>query len=392
MSRVSTFTLLVYTLFLAAQIHAANLPPPWNDPSPTLRPFLISDPIPTTYSTSTVSIECGNNACQSAWATAFTSSNPYIQPFCSSFTSPGRKNTLKFDKKGPATACTKRLGNAAIQSSLSSVCSCYAAPGIPTQAFITRCPTCPPIQTQTHTQTITTSIPIPTTILEPASTKIITTIIRVTPAILCPTSTSCTTTTTNVQTTTLVTAIYDYFTYITTTTYQAGRYPYTTTIYPSSTVSISTVTFSISYCNQTCETSRASVVTVTSTVTAGLPFGPSDLATSVGNEVCAPTFTPTFTTTLTLVIDPLSIEYTVTTTVTETETVGGNASRSSSASAVETATDVFVVPSITGTGTGTGSGQSEETATVSEVIIDDGGFTFRGGSGGARSTGTGSED
>ncbi|KAJ8071190.1 hypothetical protein OCU04_001528 [Sclerotinia nivalis] len=263
MTRVSNFAQLFCAFVLAAQIHAANVPPPWR-PDPDLRPHIrpppISDPVPTTCSTSTVSIECGNNACQSAWATAFTSSNAYVQSFCSSFTSPGRQNTNRFDRKGPATACTRGLNNAAVQSSISSVCSCYAGPGVPTQAFTTICPSCPHIQTQT----VTTSIP--TTIIRTASasiktvTTIITLIIDPPPPSRITTTTTTTTqtitttnsdlisapctTTTNILTTTQVTAIYDYFTW-TTTTYQAGRYPCATTICPAPTLSTATTTITV---------------------------------------------------------------------------------------------------------------------------------------------------
>ncbi|KAB8303970.1 hypothetical protein EYC80_005325 [Monilinia laxa] len=346
MSRVSNFARLLCIFVLAARVHAANIPPPPVDPDrrPTRYPP-ITDPIPTTCSTSTVSIGCGNNACQSAWATAFTSSNDYVQSFCSSFTSPGRKNTLKFDKKGPASACTKGLGNAAIQSSISSVCSCYAGPGVPTRAFIAICPTCPPIATQT----VTTSIP--TTIVRTLSrsiktiTTVITLVIDPPPPIRTTTTTTTTThtitttrpglgsapcTTTNVLTTTQVTAIYDYFTYLTTylttTTYQAGRYPCATTIctpQPATTITIVTP-----YCNQISE--RVVTATVTSTVTAGLPFLPPS------SQTCD----PATTTTVTLVIDPSPIVYTVT----ETVSIGECASIARS--------------------------------TFSPIIIDDGGLTF----------------
>ncbi|KAF7898930.1 uncharacterized protein EAF01_008143 [Botrytis porri] len=235
MMRVSNLARLLCAFVVAAHVYAANVPPPLQRDLPTVRPSPIVDPIPITCTTSTVSIRCGRNSCQSAWATAFTSSNTYIQSFCSSFTSPGRKNTLIFDKKGPASACIKGLSNTAIQSSISSVCSCYAGPGVPTTAFITICPTYPPIQTQT----ITTSIPTTTTIIRTADgivKTVTTTITLVADQILSNRLTATTTTTTtqfitrpdlsapcttttNILTTTLVTAIYDYLTYTTTTTY-----------------------------------------------------------------------------------------------------------------------------------------------------------------------------
>ncbi|KAA8573477.1 hypothetical protein EYC84_005062 [Monilinia fructicola] len=248
MSRVSSFALLLCVFVVAARVHAANIPPPLDpDRRPTRYPP-ITDPIPTTCSTSTVSIGCGNNACQSAWATAFTSSNDYVQSFCSSFTSPGRKNTLKFDKKGPASACTRGLGNAAIQSSISSVCSCYAGPGVPTQAFITICPTCPPIATQT----VTTSIP--TTIVRTLSgsiktiTTVITLVVDPPPPIR--------TTTTTTQT-------------ITTTRPGLGSAPCTTTNVLTTTQPATTITIVTPYCNQISE--HVVTSTITSTVTAGLP-------------------------------------------------------------------------------------------------------------------------
>lgn len=310
-----------------------------------------------------------DNACQSAWATAFTSSNDYVQSFCSSFTSPGRKNTLKFDKKGPASACTRGLGNAAIQSSISSVCSCYAGPGVPTQAFITICPTCPPIATQT----VTTSIP--TTIVRTLSgsiktiTTVITLVVDPPPPIRTTTTTTQTITTTrpglgsapctttNVLTTTQVTAIYDYFTYLTTylttTTYQAGRYPCATTIctpQPATTITIVTP-----YCNQISE--HVVTSTITSTVTAGLPFLPPS------SQTCE----PATTTTVTLAIDPSPIVYTV------TETVSTGECATSSWHIDEsgyTASSDFV-PGNTRT-----PRVSSARSTFSPIIIDDGGLTF----------------
>ncbi|KAI9647708.1 hypothetical protein NHQ30_004094 [Ciborinia camelliae] len=391
MSRVSTFAGLFFAFVLTVQVHAVNIPPPWiPDPRPVI------DPVPTTCLTSTVNIACGNNVCQNAWATAFTSSNAYIQSFCSSFTSPGRRNTLIFDQNGPATACMKGLGNAVIQSSISSVCSCYAGPGVPTQAFITICPTCSPVQAQTVTTTI------PTTIVKTVDgnvktvTTIITLVVDPPPPIRITTITTATTTTTQVITTTrpdlisapctttLVTAIYDYFTFLTTTTtYPSGSYPCITTILNSPTVS--TVTFFTPYCNQiservvtvtstvtaglpflppsgsTCEPNAT--MTVTSTVTAGLPFLPPSSSTCVPNATMTVTSTvtaglpflppsgsiSTATTTVTLVIDPLPIEHTVTETVSQT-----------------------------GKGDCGGVTSSSQSATFSPIIIDDGGLTFLG--------------
>ncbi|KAF7885138.1 hypothetical protein EAF00_010956 [Botryotinia globosa] len=355
MTRVSNLARLFCTFVLAAQVHAANLPLPLQpDKRPTVRPSPIVDPIPITCTTSTVSIACGKNACQSAWATAFTSSNAYVQSFCSSFTSPGRRNTLAFDKKGPAGACTKGLGNAEIQSSISSVCSCYAGPGVPTTAFVTICPTCPPIQTQT----VTTSIPTTTTIVRTADgiIKTVTTIITlVADQVLSNRITTTTTqfitrsdlsapctTTTNVLTTTLVTAIYDYFTYIT-TTYQAGRYPCDTT--PWQSPRATTVTVYTPYCNQISER----IITITSTVTAGLPFLPTSSAT------CE----PTTTTTVTLVIDPMPIEHTTT----ETITAG-----LCTATTTETSTTTW---------DDNGFWPTPTPSTFSPIIIDDGGLTWR---------------
>ncbi|CAD6443454.1 cdbc631f-05f2-4d6f-8123-454a19292c32 [Sclerotinia trifoliorum] len=334
MTRVLNLSKLFCAFVLAAQIHAANVPPPWR-PDPGLwspiHPPPIPDPVPTTCSTSTVSIECKNNACQSAWATAFTSSNVYVQSFCSSFTSLGRQNTNKFDRGGPATGCTRGLNNAAIQSSISSVCSCYAGPGVPTQAFITICPSCPPIQTQIQAQTITTSIPTTITKTASQSTKTITTIITLIidpppPSHITTTTTEkttltnpsfkfglCTTTTNiNLVTTTQVTAIYDYFTWTTilTTTYQAGRYPCATTICtcPTPTPTISTITYTPENCNDVNPSQ-------TSTITNDLSFFPSPaFATLTCDSIT--TTTTTTTTTITLVIDPLPIEYTITETVT----------------------------------------------------------------------------
>ncbi|TGO63710.1 hypothetical protein BCON_0011g00520 [Botryotinia convoluta] len=355
MTRVSNLAQLLCALILVVQVHAANLPPPLQpDTRPTVRPSPILDPIPITCTTSTVRIGCGKNACQSAWATAFTSSNAYVQSFCSSFTSPGRRNTLAFDKKGPAGACTKGLGNAAIQSSISSVCSCYACPAVPTTAFVTICPTCPPIQTQT----VTTSVPTTTTIVRTADgiVKTVTTIITLVPdqplpnRITTTTTQSITrsdlsapcTTTTNVLTTTLVTAIYDYFTYIT-TTYQAGRYPCDTT--PWQSPSATTITVYTPYCDQISER----IITITSTVTAGLPFLPLSSAT------CK----PTTTTTITLVIDPLPIEYTTTETIT---------SGICTATTTETSTTTW---------DDNGFWPTPTPSTFSAIIIDDGGLTWR---------------
>ncbi|KAF7872209.1 hypothetical protein EAF04_003134 [Stromatinia cepivora] len=372
MTRVSNFAQLFCAFVLAAQIHAANVPPPWRpdpDPRPPTRPPPISDPVPTTCSTSTVSIACGNNACQSAWATAFISSNAYVQSFCSSFTSPGRQNTNRFDRKGPATACTRGLNNAAIQSSISSVCSCYAGPGVPTQAFITTCPSCPPI----ITQTITTSIP--TTIIRTASgsiktiTTIITLIVDPPPPSHITTTTTTTnsdlisapcTTTTNLLTTIQVTAIYDYFTW-TTTTYQAGRYPCATTICPAP--SISTITYFPPHCNQ----APSQTITITSTITSDLPF-PFPLSA---------TCDPPATTTVTLVIDPLPIEYTV------TETVGtGICSFAYTTTKTETTTwdddGFWPTPSPSpSTGSSVTLTDGVGTLTFSPIVIDEGGLTWR---------------
>ncbi|KAM0130569.1 hypothetical protein ACHAO1_007808 [Botrytis cinerea] len=356
MTRISNLSQLFCALVFGAQVHAANLPQALQpDRRPTVRPSPIVDPTPITCTTSTISIGCGRNACQSAWATAFTSSNTYVKSFCSSFTSSGRRNTLAFDSRGPAGACTRGLGNAAIQSSISSVCSCYAGPGVPTTAFVTICPTCPSIRTQT----VTTSVPTTTTIVRIAdgSVKTITTIVTLVvdpppPNQITTTTTqfitrsdlsaSCTTTK-NVITTTLVTAIYDYFTYITTTTYQAGRYPCDTT--PWQSPSATTVTLYTPYCNQISE----HIIAITSTVTAGLPFLPPSSAT------CE----PASTTTVTLVIDPLPIEHTTTETVT-----GGICTVTTTETSTTTWDDNGFWPTPT-------------QSTFSPIIIDDGGLTWR---------------
>ncbi|KAF5875920.1 uncharacterized protein Bfra_002316 [Botrytis fragariae] len=355
MTRVSNLAQLFCAFVFAAQVHATNLPPPLQpDKRSTVRPSPIVDDIPITCTTSAISIGCGKNACQSAWATAFTSSNAYVQSFCSSFTSPGRRNTLSFDKKGPAGACTKGLGNATIQSSISSVCSCYAGPGVPTTAFVTICPTCPPIQTQI----VTTSVPTTTTIVRTADgiVKTVTTIITlVADQVLSNRITTTTTqfitrsdlsapctTTTNVLTTTLVTAIYDYFTYIT-TTYQAGRYPCDTT--PWQSPSATTITVYTPYCDQISER----IITITSTVTAGLPFLPPSPA------ICE----PMTTTTVTLVIDPMPIEHTTT----ETITAG-----ICTATTTETSTTTW---------DDNGFWPTPTPSTFSPIIIDDEGLTWR---------------
>ncbi|KAF7960134.1 hypothetical protein EAE96_001733 [Botrytis aclada] len=360
MTPVSNLAKLFCAFILVAQVHAANLPPPLQpDTSPTGRPSPVVDSIPITCTTLTISIGCGKNACQSAWATAFTSSNAYIQSFCSSFTSPGRRNTLSFDKKGPASACTRGSGNAAIQSSISSVCSCYAGPGVPTSAFVTVCPTCPPVQTQT--QIITTSVPTTTTVIRTADAiiKTVTTITTLvadqplpsrittttTQFITRPDLSAPCTTTTNVLTTTLVTAIYDYLTYITTTTYQAGRYPCDTT--PWQSPRATTITVYTPYCDQSPISER--IITITSTVTAGLPFLPPSSAT------CE----PTTTTTMTLVIDPLPIEHTTT----ETITAG-----ICTATTTETSTTTW---------DDNGFWPTPTLLTFSPIVIDDGGFTER---------------
>ncbi|TEY40939.1 hypothetical protein BOTCAL_0412g00010 [Botryotinia calthae] len=355
MTRISKLSQLFCALVFGAQVHAANLPQALQpDRRPTVRPSPIVDPTPITCTTSTVSIRCGKNACQSAWTTAFTSSNTYVQSFCSSFTSPGRRNTLAFDSRGPAGACTKGLGEAAIQSSISSVCSCYAGPGVPTTAFVTICPTCPSIRTQIVTASV------PTTIVRTVdgSVKTMTTIVTLVvdppppPNQITTTTTQfitrsdlsapCTTTT-NVLTTTPVTAIYDYFTYIITTTYQAGRYPCDTT--PWQSPSATTVTLYTPYCNQISE----HIITITSIVTAGLPFLPQSSA------ICE----SAITTTVTLVIDPLPIEHTTT----------------------ETVTGVICTVTTTETSTTTwddnGFWPTLTSSTFSPIIIDDGRLTWR---------------